>query len=64
MREHLDFLVKKYGDDDITTMRIDKGVYVYDFYVDEEVSRRKCAGGGKDISPLQEGGSSASDGST
>eukprot|EP00973_Karenia_brevis_P086745 12027693-Karenia_brevis.AAC.1 len=27
MREHLDFLVKKYGDGDITTMRVDKGVY-------------------------------------
>eukprot|EP00973_Karenia_brevis_P019515 2677401-Karenia_brevis.AAC.1 len=63
MREHLDFLVKKYGDGDITTMRVDKGVYVYDFYIDEEASRKKCAGvGKKDLSPLHEGGLSGSDG--
>eukprot|EP00973_Karenia_brevis_P079813 11075477-Karenia_brevis.AAC.1 len=64
MREHLDRLVKKYGDGDITTMRVDNGVYVYDFYIDEDVSRKKCAAavGKKDLSPLQQGGSSASDG--
>eukprot|EP00973_Karenia_brevis_P059823 8327235-Karenia_brevis.AAC.1 len=44
-------------------MRVVKDVY--DFYVDEEVSRKKCAGGGrKDLGPFQEGGSSGSDGST
>eukprot|EP00973_Karenia_brevis_P005560 757961-Karenia_brevis.AAC.1 len=46
-------------------MRVDKGVYVCDFYVDEEASRKKCVGGGKrDLSPLHEGVASGSDGST
>ena len=60
IREYLDKLTNRYGVADLTPLRIEKAVYVFDFHVDEKISKKKSA---KEISPVTVGGSSSSGGS-
>eukprot|EP00973_Karenia_brevis_P061250 8517535-Karenia_brevis.AAC.1 len=63
MRNYLDKLIEQYGEYELTPSRVDKGVYVFDFNVDEKVSKQKCMVA-RDLNPFEVGGSSASDGPT
>eukprot|EP00973_Karenia_brevis_P020994 2887376-Karenia_brevis.AAC.1 len=61
MRTYIDKLIEQYGEDELTPLRVEKGVYVFDFNVDEKVSKQKRTAA-RDLNPSEVGGSSASDG--
>eukprot|EP00973_Karenia_brevis_P075345 10466747-Karenia_brevis.AAC.1 len=42
VRNYLDKLVEQHGEEELTPLRVERGVYVFDFNVDEKVSKQKC----------------------
>ena len=61
LRLYLDELVHEHGDHGLTPLRVERGVYVFDFHVDEKVSKER---GYRMVNSFTEGGSSGSAGSS